>query len=338
MYRTEKALVPELQHFLDRVSEEDLFSGAILVARHGEVLFKAAYGMASKGYAVNNGTDTKFNLGSMNKMFTAVTIAHLAEQGIVNVEEVVGKYLPDFPSRLSQITVHQLLTHTSGMGTYWNDKYIASIARIKSVKDYTRLFIEDPLLFEPGAKWEYSNAGYIVLGAIIESVTGKDYFEVVKEVVYKPAHMFNTDCYDLEYDVPNLAIGYTRYGVEDKGVWRNNLFLHVVKGGPAGGGYSTVEDLFNFDIAIRGNKLLGSEWTERVTRGKVELTADFKYGYGFGEKTLKGERIIGHNGGFPGISSTLNMYMNSGYTLAVMSNYDNGAILVEEKFNELLLG
>jgi CubicO group peptidase (beta-lactamase class C family) len=335
---TEKDIAEKIEEFADTMSADDVFSGSILVARHGDVLFKKAYGLANKGYSISNKVDTKFNLGSMNKMFTAVSIARLAEMGHLSFDDFIGKYVPSYPPQLANnITIHQLLTHTSGMGSYWNEKYVASISRIKSVDDYTRLFIDDPLLFEPGTKWGYSNAGYIVLGSIIESIMGKDYFEVVKEFVYTPAKMINSDSYDLEYDVPNLATGYTRYGVAEKGPWRNNLFLHVVKGGPAGGGYSTVEDLLSFDIAIRTNKLLSSEMTDRVTRGKVEVGPNHRYGYGFGETMIKGERMIGHNGGFPGISSTLNMYMHSGYTLAVMSNYDKGASIIENKFNELLL-
>lgn len=334
---SEKDIVLKIEDFVGKLSMEDVFSGSILVARLGEVLFKNAYGLASKGYSIKNKVDTKFNLGSMSKMFTAVSIARLAGEGLLNFNDLVSKYLPHYPPQISNsITIHQLLTHTSGMGSYWYEKYKASVARIKSVDDYTQLFIDEPLLFEPGTKWGYSNAGYIVLGAIIESITNKDYFEVVRDYVYKPANMINTDSYDLEYDVPNLAIGYTLHGVEEKGVWRNNLFLHVVKGGPAGGGYSTVEDLHNFDIAIRNNKLLSSEMTELVTRGKVEVASNNKYAYGFGEQMSKGERIIGHNGGFPGINSTLKMYMRSGYTLAILSNYDRGAAIVEKEFNELL--
>jgi D-alanyl-D-alanine carboxypeptidase len=327
-----------LEAFIEKLSAEDKFSGSVLVAKNGVVLFKEAYGLASKGYNIKNKVDTKYNLGSMNKMFTGVSIVKLVEMGLIKLDDYVGKYLPHYPPEIAdKITIHQLLTHTSGLGSYWNEKYKASISRIKSVEDYTHLFINDPLLFEPGERWEYSNAGYIVLGAIIESVTEMSYFEFVKETIYSLADMPSSDSYDLEFDVPNLAIGYTREGVETEGIWRNNLFLHVVKGGPAGGGYSTVQDLLNFGIAIRNNKLLNAEHTELVTRGKFEQSGDaINYGYGFMDVTTSGERIIGHNGGFPGISSTLNMYMNSGYTLVILSNYDNGAMIVQQKFNELL--
>ncbi|KRF21745.1 hypothetical protein ASG93_30605 [Paenibacillus sp. Soil787] len=153
--------------------------------------------------------------------------------------------------------------------------------------------------------------------------------------------MHNTDCYDLEYDVPNLATGYTRLGTEDGGPWRNNIFIHVVKGGSAGGGYSTVEDLLNFDIALRTNKLLNPEHTDLSTTGKLlpyeNPDKQKRLGYGFMENRVQGERIIGHIGGFEGISAVLAMYMHSGYTLAVLSNYDHGVMGVHLKFDELLL-
>ncbi|WP_199613568.1 serine hydrolase domain-containing protein [Paenibacillus alkalitolerans] len=333
----------ELNAAIENLASEEKFSGAVLVARHGKALYKKAFGMAHKGYGIPNRTDTKFNLGSVNKMFTAVAIMKLAENGLLSVDDLIGTYLPDFPLELAdKVTVHHLLTHTSGTGLYWNNKFKAKFTELKTVSDYIPLFIEDPLLFEPGTKWAYSNSGYIILGAIIESVTGKDYFSFVRDKVYLPANMLNTDCYDLEYDVPNLAVGYTRYGTAEGGPWRNNVFLHVVKGGPAGGGYSTVEDLLQFDIALRTNKLLSPEWTALATTDKFHENPDMQmqYGYGFMDVRMKGERVIGHNGGLPGVSALLNMYMNSGYTLAVLSNYDGdrGVMGVHVKFEEMLFG
>ncbi|GGG59276.1 serine hydrolase domain-containing protein [Paenibacillus radicis (ex Gao et al. 2016)] len=327
----------------DELVAHDKFSGSVLVAKHGKVLYNKAFGMAHKGYGIANRTDTKFNLGSVNKMFTAVSIMKLAEEGLLKIDDRIGKYLPNLPEELAnKVSIHQLLTHTAGTGLYWNDKFKAKFTELKSVDDYFPLFINDPLLFEPGTSWAYSNSGYIILGAIIESVSGKDYFTFVRDTIYTPANMLNTDCYDLEYDVPNLAIGYTRLGTEDGGPWRNNTFLHVIKGGPAGGGYSTVNDLLSFDISLRNNKLLSREWTSLATTDKF-LSHDnpemrMQYGYGFMDVRMHGERIIGHNGGFPGVSALLNMYLNSGYTLAVLSNYDidHGIMGVHLKFDELL--
>lgn len=179
----------------------------------------------------------------------------------------------------------------------------------------------------------------LALGLVIEKVSGQDYFDYIREHVYRSAGMTNSDAYDLEFDTPNLTIGYTREGAggASQGPRRNNLFLHVVKGGPAGGGFSTGEDLFQFAQALRGHKLLDPEHTERVLKGKVAAFGpETKYGYGFMDEAHHGKRVVGHGGGFPGISAQLDIYLDQGYTLAVLSNYDGGATSVARKVRELL--
>jgi len=140
--------------------------------------------------------------------------------------------------------------------------------------------------------------------------------------------MINTDAYELDQDTPNLAVGYTRE--EPDGPIRNNTFLHVIKGGPAGGSYSTVEDLLRFDQALRTHKLISSQAFELITTGKVDAFGG-KYAYGFTDNRVNGQRIVGHGGGFPGINTQLDMYLDSGYTVAVMCNDDDGAMRVIEK-------
>ncbi|HYO55724.1 serine hydrolase domain-containing protein, partial [Archangium sp.] len=162
----------------------------------------------------------------------------------------------------------------------------------------------EPLAFEPGTSFHYSNAGFIVLGAIIEKASGHNYFEYVREHLYKPAGMTNSDAYEMDRDTPNLAVGYTDQGPGGQQSatrdW-NNRFLHVVKGGPAGGGFSTVEDLWRFSRALQAHQLLGAETTRRVTTGKVERTPGVsQYAYGFMDEQVQATRIVGHGGGFPG--------------------------------------
>jgi D-alanyl-D-alanine carboxypeptidase len=232
--------------------------------------------------------------------------------------------LADYPNAIvaEHVTIHQLLTHTSGMGSFWNERFDSTAKEhFKQVRDFFPLFVDTPLAFEPGEGYQYSNAGYVLLGAVIESITAQSYFDYVREHIYEPAQMSNTDAYEMDYDTPNLAIGYTKEG--DQTRRHNNLFLHVVKGGPAGGGFSTVEDLLNFDIALRSGILLNAEYTRLLLSGKV--TTDIPgsyYAYGFFERHLNGVQSVGHGGGFFGISSTLRMYLDIGYTIAVMSNYD----------------
>ena len=250
--------------------------------------------------------------------------------------------MPDYPNKAvaDKVTIHQLLTHTSGMGSYFNDKYQqASKTRFRAVKDYLPLLADDPLQFQPGERFGYSNSGFHVLGLVIEKVSGQDYFNYIREHICLPTGMSNSDSYDLEIDTPNLAIGYTNQGLggPSSGPRRNNLFMHVVKGGPAGGGFSTVEDLVKFAAALQGHKLLDAKHTELVLTGKVQAFGpDTKYGYGFMEKVENGKRVVGHGGGFPGISAQLDIYRDQGYVLAVLANYDGGATPVANKVSELL--
>jgi hypothetical protein len=233
-------------------------------------------------------------------------------------------------------------TDTSGLGDYFNEKFMqASRDRFRTIQDYLPLFVNEPLLFEPGARWSYSNAGFMVLGEILEKVSGRSYFDEVRERVYKPAGMVNTDAYEMDRDVPNLAIGYTKMGMNgepESGLRRNNLFMHVIKGGPAGGGFSTVEDLLRFDVALRKHRLLSPATTDLVLAGKVKAPfgPDAKYAYGFIEERMNGKRITGHGGGFPGISAQLDMYLDQGYTVAVLSNYEGAAQTVANKLREML--
>ncbi|MCH9002094.1 MAG: beta-lactamase family protein [Planctomycetes bacterium] len=192
----------------------------------------------------------------------------------------------------------------------------------------------ETLAFEPGTDWQYSNSGMFLAGVIVEKASGMGYHEYIRKFVTGPAGMTNTDCYQMDEPVPNLAIGYSRDSSRETG-WTNNIFKHVVRGGPAGGGFSTVEDLLKFEIALRSHKLLSAESTELVWTAKPELGSP-NYGFGFGVRGTSDDRIVGHSGGFPGISSNLDMFLDSGYTVAVMANYDGVASDVSQKIRELL--
>jgi CubicO group peptidase (beta-lactamase class C family) len=336
----------EIGAFMDKYLEDqvanDRFSGTVLIAKDGQPFYTRVHGLASKRYNVPNQLDTKFNLGSMNKMFTGVAIMQLVEQGKLSVDDLVGKYLPDLPKKeiAEKVTIHQLLTHTSGMQDYWDELFDAHWWQIKTVDQMAELIFEDSLLFEQGSEFHYSNSGPIVLGMVIEKITGQSYFDYIRENIYQPAGMINTDCYEMDRPVPNLAIGYTKVNYDGEfdpeGGYRNNLFLHAGKGGPAGGGFSTVEDLLKFDIALRENKLISKESFDILTTGKIDRRPGSMYAYLFMDRNVNGQRIIGHGGGAPGINANLAMFLDSGYTIAVMANYDGAASTVSDKIEELL--
>ncbi len=329
-------MVKALEKYVGRLVRKDEFSGTILLAKNGDPLFKKAYGLASKRFDVKNEIDTKFNLGSMNKMFTGIAICQLAEKGKLSFDDLVRTHLPDYPNReiADQVTIHHLLTHTSGMGSYWNQKFQETWPTLRTVKDLLPLFVDDPLSFDPGTRFGYSNSGPIVLGLIIEKITGKTYYDYVREHICEPAGMIHTDCYEMDRPVPNLAIGYTRTSLDGhrsnrKSPRRNNLFLHTVKGGPAGGGFSTAEDLLLFSKALMNHKILAPESTKILTTGKVSMgSPEMQYAYLFGDHLEKGHRFFGHNGGAPGINAEFSVYPDLGYTVVVLSNYDEAASTV----------
>ncbi len=204
----------ELGAFLDRLTEAEAFSGTALLARNGEVVFEAARGIADRNHGVPMRLDSKLNLGSMDKMFTAVTIGQLVDEGKLSFQDPVSKFLGGkgwTKADLSKVRVEHLLSHTSGLGSYFNDTY-ERMARqlLRKVDDYKPLVAEETLAFEPGTKWQYSNTGFLLAGAVIEAATGRDYFDVVRERIYARAGMPNSDSYDIDLVVPNLAIGYSR--------------------------------------------------------------------------------------------------------------------------------
>ncbi len=319
---TDEQIASSLATYLDELAKEDKFSGVVLIAKDGKPVFERAYGLANRAKNLPNNTETRFNLGSMNKMFTAVAIAQLAQAGKLSFEETVGKYLPDYPNKdvANKVTVHQLLTHTSGLGSYWNAKFDAKKASIKTVADYLSLFADEPGTVDPGKRFRYSNSGFIVLGAIIEKLSGQNYYDYVREHIYKPAGMKHTDAYEMTADTPNLAMGYTTEGSGGQGRHENTA-TRPNRGGPAGGGYSTAEDLMRFHTALREHKLLDRKYTDLITTGKVDM-GGAKYAYGFGDEVINGKRVFGHNGGAEGIASDLSMYPDLGYTSVVITNYD----------------
>ncbi|MCJ7623962.1 MAG: beta-lactamase family protein [Anaerolineaceae bacterium] len=319
----EMEVIANLESHLDRLVSEDNFSGAVLVARKDKPFFLKAYGLASLSFNVPNRVDTRFNLGSMNKMFTGVAVVQLAEQGKLSFDDPVVKHLPEYPNKqvAEKVSIHQLLTHTSGMGSHFTEEFMqASKTRFRKVDDYLPLYVDAPLAFEPGEGWQYSNSGFILLGAIIEKISGEDYFDYIREHIYLPAGMLDTDSYDIDIDVPNMAVGYTKMFGSPR---RNNFFYHAIKGSPAGGGYSTVEDLLRFANAIQRHELLSQEFTSVLLSGKTKTDrGDQIYAYGFHEEVFSGTYIVGHGGGAPGINSMLDMYLGTDYSVAVMTNYD----------------
>jgi CubicO group peptidase (beta-lactamase class C family) len=236
--------------------------------------------------------------------------------------------LPEYPNKevAAKITVHHLLTHTSGLGDFFKPEFFQNREKYRKPKDYFPIFANDPLRFEPGKSWSYSNAGFIVLGAVVENASGQDYFEYVRDHIFAQAGMKDTASYAVNDIVPNLGTGYTRLdngdplGVEPR---HNNVTSLPIQGSPAGGGYSTAPDLLRFAQALRANKLVSAELTDKLTSGKVDTPmGGAKYSYGFIDEMIEGKSVRGHSGGAPGINSYLNIFWDGSYTVIVQGNYD----------------
>jgi CubicO group peptidase (beta-lactamase class C family) len=334
---TDAEVVAQLRAYLERLAARDVFSGTVLLAKGGTPLYSAAFGEANKDFGVRNTVETKFNLGSMNKMFTAVAVMQLVEAGKVSLEDTLGRFMPAGsmrPDVRSKVRVKHLLSHTSGLGSYFTDEWNRqSRALYRTVSDWIPLVSKETLAFEPGTRWSYSNTGMLLLGKVIEAASGKDYFDYIRERITGPTGMVNTDAYELDRVNRNLALGYDPVFRNGAREWQNNLFMHVIRGGPAGGGYSTVADLTRFATALKGGKLVSVAGFQTLTTAKPELGSP-RYGFGFFVEP--DPRIAQHSGGFPGINSQLDIYLDNDYTIAVMSNYTGGAEPVIEKARSLL--
>jgi uncharacterized protein (TIGR02246 family) len=339
---TDTEIVKVTESYLAQAVAEDTFSGAVLITSDGKPIFEKAYGLANKSANTPNNIDTKFNLGSINKSFTSVAIAQLAQQGRLSFNDPINKYLPDYPNKAvaAKVTIHQLLTHTSGMGNYFNEEFMKRRAGLKTLADLLPLFVNETLAFEPGEKMQYSNAGYVVLGLIIEKLTGQNYFDYVREHIFKPAGMKDTDSYELEQRVSNLAIGYTSVGPTGRpepGPRKDNTPHLTGRGSSAGGGYSTLGDMLKFGQALVAHKLLNQQYTDIVLSNQMR-PGQPPAGYGFFSIEVNGTRAFGNNGGGPGTNSTFTVYPELGYTVVVLSNYDPpSASKVTSKIRDLLM-
>jgi len=321
---TQAEMVAEATTYLDELSTDE-FSGTVLVAKGDEVLFEKATGLASRRYAVANNMDTLFNLGSINKIFTKIAIAQLAAQDKLGFEDTVAQHLPDYPNRevAEKITIQQVVTHSAGLGDIFTEEFgNTPKERFQTPRDYFDLFANQELLFEPGTSERYSNGGYMVLGAIIEAISGQTYDEYVQESIFEPAGMTATGSFPMNEPVPNLAKGYTQqvpgehddedhhgHGPDPTAPWRENSFMIPFTGTPAGGGYSTAADLLRFRHALVGSKLLDARYTAWVVTNQLPAEAPAENRMG-----------IGIAGGGPGVSAALEI--GDEYTIIALANID----------------
>ena len=253
---TEAEALAALSARAEKLAQKDQFSGAVLVARNGEVLLQDAWGRANREAGTPNTLDTKFRIGSMNKMFTAVATLQLVEAGKLELDDTIGEHLPDYPNEdvASKVTVRHLLTHTGGTGDIFGPEFELNRSSLEELDDYVTLYGARGLRHEPGARHEYSNYGFILLGVLIEAVSGESYYDYVRDNVFRPAGMTSTDSLPESEDVPKRAVGYMK-PFSGGDYWTENHITLPVRGTSAGGGYSTVGDLMRFAEALESGEL-----------------------------------------------------------------------------------
>ena len=329
----------EIKAFLDNLKSNE-FSGAILIAHNDKITEKRAFGLASIEYGIENRLDTKFNIASITKLITAVATLQLYENGKVGLRVPIGEYLPDYPNKLvrDSVTIHQLLTHTSGNNNFYVGDFLKTDKmKYKNISDFVPLFANDTLLSKPGTKYDYSASGFVILGLIIEEVSGKNYYDYVKENIFNPAEMTNTTELEIDSVVQNKASGYTTFFGASKTPKKNDYYL--TKASPAGFHYSTVEDLFKFSKALRNGKLLKKRTAALMFEPKV-TGYNPNLGYGIDIDLRYNQTIQGHSGGWYGVRCELMDFIKDNYTVVILSNIDDngktGASRVVDFFKELI--
>ncbi len=292
------------------------FSGAVLVMQKNKVLLKKAYGLADREWNIANTTDTKFRIGSITKQFTAACILQLIEQGKLNLDDKLSKFIPGFPKGDS-VTLHMLLNHTSGIASYTDQTDFIKVATQTFSNDSMISFFKSrPYNFSPGSKFQYNNSGFFLLGYIIEKVSGQSYENYLRAHILDKLGMMNTGADKLDSILPMRARGYSKV----KSKYVNADFISLAWPFSAGILYSTVDDMYKWDRALYGTSVIFSSSKQKmVTPGKSN------YGYGIVIDSLENHLRIWHNGGIPGFVSNISRYVNDDVCIIVLSNDDFNA-------------
>jgi len=296
----------------------DRFAGTIMVERHGKLIYQSASGLADRAAKVPVTMDTRFRIGSANKMFTSISVMQLVEKGRISLDAPIGTYLKQYPNAefAKTVTIRQLLTHTGGAGDIFTPEYDAKRLQVKALSDYVDLFGNRAPDTSKDGKTAYANYGFVLLGRTIEVVSGEDYYSYVREHIFAPAGMKETDSLPEDVAVPHRSHGYTK---GKDGTLVDNADTLPFRGSAAGGGYTTAADMIRFADALRSGKLLSREMLAQATSPQ---RPDGWYGFGF---LVGGEgptRNWGHGGAAPGMNAAFRVYPNLDAVVVALANLD----------------
>jgi CubicO group peptidase (beta-lactamase class C family) len=324
---TKTTLTTALNLEIDLFLKNSNFQGSILIAKDGNILFKKGYGLSNHEHNIHNTTDTIFRIGSITKLFTAIAIMQLQEAGKLNVNDPISKYLPSYPLHGERITIHHLLSHTSGIPSLTELPNIQEIQRHPSLPQQTLNHFQNlPLHFRPGTDCEYSDSGYIVLGAIIEAITKKSYAEYLQDQIFHPLKM-NSTYFDYNHLVIlHHATGYTK---NEKGELSHPPYIDMSFPHASGALASTVEDLYLLDRGLKNGTLLKKESIAAIFAIQgINRNRRIAYGYGLrigpenkGMEECEGS-IVGHFGSIEGYEAAFIRYLNSDLSIILLSNVE----------------
>jgi CubicO group peptidase (beta-lactamase class C family) len=307
----------KVDEYIEAQMELGRFSGSVLIAKDGEIHLNKGYGMANYELGVSNTPQSKFRIGSVTKQFTSMLIMILQERGELNVNDPVRKFIQQYPNS-DKITIHHLLTHTSGIPDLLGIEGFEDIKRDPSTTATTvDFFKNEPLEFEPGSQYEYSNSNYVLLSNIIELITGKSYEDFVEESIFIPLEMNDTGVDSYSKLIKNRADGY--FPAAEGIINAPYIDMSIPTGG--GGLYSTVEDLYKWDRALYTDKLVNKKSLEKIFTPYAE---DYCYGWKEGEEF--GHKCYRHGGGIEGFIAVINRFTDDDACIIVLSNFINAPV------------
>lgn len=312
-------MVSFIDHIVEAEIKPESPGVAVAVVQNGEVIHAKGYGLANLEWNIPITPDTVFRLASVSKQFTAAAILLLAEQGKLSVDDPLTKFLPKYPMSGHTVTVHQLLNHTSGIFSYTNDPdFGTKMRRDLTPQQMADEFSREPFQFRPGTRYAYNNSGYVLLGMIIEQVSGMPYADYVEKNIFAPLGMTQSYYLNNEPIIPRRASGY--HPTPDGG-YVNAPFLSMLQPYAAGSLGSTVNDMVLWDKALRGNTLLSAEsWQQMITPAVLEDGTAVRYGYGWGVTEYAGHRVAQHSGGIPGFNTWIARFYDDDLTIIALAN------------------
>lgn len=322
--------VEKIDVLVKKSAELDLFSGTVLVAERGKVIYASAQGMANRDYQLPNSLDTRFNIGSIGKTLTGVAVMQLVQTGKLALGDSLGKHLPDFPfAEKDQITLQHLLNHSSGLGNYMEHPEYGKHLHAEQISELLPLIFDQPPQFAAGSRFAYSNSGMVLLGRVVEKASGLSYADYLRQRILIPAGMQATELAQEQDVLPHRAVGYTPVG---GGRYLGNV-RRIMPASADGGLRTTVGDLLKFDQALYDDRLLDAAHRSQMftPSGPHPHLAS-----GWFSADMKGHRAVGHSGGAPGVSAEFRRYIDDGLTLVVLSNYDNVATQLAERIEAVL--